>query len=149
MSDFDATPTVAPYTPSDQEKTTRDTVSTSPSDYPGLLYRSDLIENIPPAPTEDEVPGTPFRQVWQAVLPQISKLMKAQNINYTSISPYPFSGNGTMELWIMIRPGTTTAEQARSASQDILALLKANGVNNGVMIDWSEGVVQKLVDKLT
>ena len=40
-------------------------------------------------------------------------------------------------------PTTTTVENAHDASLDVLALLKANGLE-GAVAEWYEGVVEKL-----
>jgi hypothetical protein len=50
---------------------------------------------------------------------------------------------GPVVIWISTHPTTTTAENAHDASPDILALLKANGVE-GAVVEWYEGVVERL-----
>jgi hypothetical protein len=46
-------------------------------------------------------------------------------------------------IWISTHPNTTTAENARDTSPDILALLEVNGVE-GAVVEWYEGAVEKL-----
>ena len=46
-------------------------------------------------------------------------------------------------IWISTHPTTTTAENAYDASPDVLALLKANGVE-GAVVEWYEGAVERL-----
>jgi len=50
---------------------------------------------------------------------------------------------GPVVIWISTHPTTTTAKNAHDASPDILALLKANGVE-GALVEWHEGAVEKL-----
>jgi hypothetical protein len=46
-------------------------------------------------------------------------------------------------IWIGVRPGSTTADTAYEISQDILALLRKNGIV-GVIVEWREAVPQTL-----
>ena len=50
---------------------------------------------------------------------------------------------GPVVIWISTHPTTTTAENAHDVSQDVLALLKANGVE-GAVVERYQGVVEKL-----
>ena len=158
MSDATA---VAPYVISDLERTTYYTGISS--DPPELLYRSDLLENPFPIPegghpqfptkTVHGVFNTPLNAVWHTVAPQICEVLKARKIRHSAISTARFvthgeDGNNTrgpVVIWIATHPTTTTAENAYDASPEILALLKAGGVE-GVVVEWYEGVVERLSD---
>ena len=150
---------VAPYALSDWERTTYyNGISPDP---PELLYRSDLLENPFPKPkgrhphlpskTVHGVFNTPLNAVWGAVAPQICELLEARKIRYSAINTARFVTHGEdgkntlgpVVIWISTHPTTTTAENAHDASLDILALLKASGVE-GVVVEWYEGVVEKL-----
>ncbi|EIW74718.1 hypothetical protein CONPUDRAFT_170052 [Coniophora puteana RWD-64-598 SS2] len=131
-------------------------------DPPELLYRSDLLENPFPIPkgrhphlptkTVHGVFNTPLNAVWDTVAPQICESLKARNIRYSVITTARFvthgeDGNDTMGpvvIWIATHPTTTTAENAHDASPDIIALLKANGVE-GAVVEWYEGAVERLL----
>ncbi|TFY72083.1 hypothetical protein EVG20_g935 [Dentipellis fragilis] len=131
------------------------------SDPPELLYRSDFFENPYPIPEgrHSQLPsktiigvfGTPLNAVWGTVGPQIRQILKDQNIRYSSINTARFvsedeDGNsitGPIVIWISTYPGSTTPENARDACPDILAVLKANGVE-GAVVEWYEAVVERL-----
>jgi hypothetical protein len=89
--------------------------------------------------------------VWDTVAPQICQLLKTRKIRYSAINTARFvthgeDGKGTIGpvvIWISTHPTTTTAENAHDASRDVLALLKANGVE-GAVVEWYEGVVERL-----
>jgi len=150
---------VAPYVLSDWERTTY--YNGISSDPPELLYRSDLLENPLPIPkgrhphlptkTIRGVFNTPLNAVWDTVGPQIRDSLKARKIRYSAINTARFVTHGEdgegilgpIVIWIATYPTTTTAENAHDASLDILALLKANGVE-GVVVEWYEGVVERL-----
>jgi hypothetical protein len=130
-------------------------------DHPELLYRSDLLENPFPIPkgrhphlptkTVYGVFNTPLNAVWDTVAPQICEFLKAQKIRYSAIKTARFVTHGEdgkdtlgpVVIWIATHPTTTTAENAHDASPEILALLKANGVE-GAVVEWYEGAVEKL-----
>ncbi|KAH9037755.1 hypothetical protein EDB84DRAFT_1480490 [Lactarius hengduanensis] len=150
---------VAPYVLSDWERTTYyNGISPDP---PELLYRSDLLENPFPIPegrhphlptkTVYGVFNTPLNAVWDTVAPQICELLKARKIRYSAIKAARFvthgedgmDTRGPIVIWIATHPTTTTAKNAHDASPDILALLKANGVE-GAVVEWYEGAVKKL-----
>jgi hypothetical protein len=62
------------------------------------------------------------------------------------LSPTARTGKDTLGpvvIWIATHPTTTTAENAHDASPDMLALLKAIGVE-GAVVEWYEGAVEKL-----
>jgi hypothetical protein len=150
---------VSPYVISDWERTTY-YHGISP-DHPDLLYRSDLLENPFPIPkgrhphlptkTVYGVFNTPLNAVWDTVAPQVRQLLKTRKIRYSAIKTARFvtHGEGVKDtigpvvIWISTHPTTTTAENAHDASPDVLALLKANGVE-GAVVEWYEGAVEKL-----
>ena len=154
----DSTP-ISPYAISDWERTTY-YQGISP-DHPDLLYRSDLLEKPFPIPkgrhphlptkTVHGVFNTPLNAVWHSVAPLIRQLLKTRKIRYSTIKTARFvthdeDGKDTMGpivIWISTHPTTTTAENAHDASPDILALLKANGVE-GAVVEWYEGAVERL-----
>jgi hypothetical protein len=157
----DAPAAAAPYVLSDWERQTYyNGISFNP---PELLYRSDLLEKPFPIPkgrfphlptkTVNGVFNTPLNAVWDTVAPQIREKLTARKIRYSAISAVRFSTQGEdgkdtlgpIVIWIATHPTTTTAEIAHDASPDILALLKANGVE-GAVIEWYEGVVVRMVD---
>ena len=150
---------VSPYVISDWERTTY--YHGISLDHPDLLYRSDLLENPFPIPkdrhahlptkTVHGVFNTPLNAVWDTVAPQICQLLKTRKIRYSSINAARFATHGEdgmntigpVVIWISTHPTTTTAENAHDASPDILALLKANGVE-GAVVEWYEATVEKL-----
>lgn len=157
-TDSDTT-AVAPYSPSDWERTVYYN-GISPN-HPELLYRSDLLERPfstpkgryrnPSTKTVYGVFDTPLNPVWDTVTPQICGLLKDRRIRYSAVQAARFVTHGQdgekgtlgpVVVWIATRPATTTAEDAHVASQDILTLLKANGVE-GVVVEWYEGTVTK------
>jgi hypothetical protein len=93
----------------------------------------------------------PLNAVWDTVAPQIREFLKARKIRYSAIKTARFVTHGEdgkdtlgpVVTWIATHPTTTTAENAHDASPDILALLKANGVE-GAVVEWYEGAVEKL-----
>lgn len=54
---------------------------------------------------------------------------------------------GLPVIWVSVLPGSTTAEVARYASQEVLALLREHGVED-VVVEWREAVVRNLLDTL-
>jgi hypothetical protein len=95
--------------------------------------------------------NTPLNAVWDTVAPQIRKFLKGQKIRYSAIKTARFVTHGEdgkdtlgpVVIWIATHPTTATAENAHDASPDILALLKANGVE-GAVVEWYEGAVERL-----
>ncbi|KAG6900346.1 hypothetical protein C0995_003870 [Termitomyces sp. Mi166 len=78
-----------------------------------------------------------------AVSPYIRQLLKTRKICYSAIKAARFVAHGEDDkdtigpvvILILTHPTTTTAENAHDASQDVLALLEANGVR----VLWSNG----------
>ncbi len=77
--------------------------------------------------------------------------MKTRKVRYSAINTARFVTHGEdgkdaigpIVIWISTHPTTTTAENAHDASLDVLALLKASGVE-GAVVEWYEGAVEKL-----
>ena len=133
-------------------------------DPPELLYRSDLESNPFPMPrpgdrwfqlpvkTAEGVFGTPLNPVWHRVLPQIVALLKQRCIRFSAISSARFSTYdedrkktlGPIVIWIATHPATTTAENARDASPEILSILEEHNVK-GAVVEWYEGIVTRLL----
>lgn len=132
-------------------------------DPPELLYRSDLESNpfpVPPPGTRwSELPakaaegvfGTPLNGVWHIVAPKIVTLFKKRGIKHSALKTARFSTRGEdgkktlgpIVIWIATHPNTTSAENARDASPDILHILEEHKVE-GAVVEWYEGSVEKL-----
>ncbi|KAJ7103049.1 hypothetical protein B0H15DRAFT_190719 [Mycena belliarum] len=134
-------------------------------DPPKLLWRSDLETNPFPHPppgarffkvptkTAHGVFNTPLNEVWDNVAPKIIASMKDHGITYSALKTARFStledGEedetvGPVVVWIAVRPETTNAGAVRDATTDILRTL-ADAKVHGVVVEWYEGSVQKLV----
>lgn len=131
----------------------------SDGDHPDLLYRTGSAKYPWTRPTGRHaslpvksargVFGTPLNKVWGTVGPQICDLVK-QKTKFSSISTARFVTErdgeetlGPVTIWISVPPGSTSADIAHDISEAILALLVENGVE-GVEVEWTEGVVQRL-----
>ncbi|EJD00197.1 uncharacterized protein FOMMEDRAFT_136267 [Fomitiporia mediterranea MF3/22] len=132
-------------------------------DPPELLYRSDLESNPFPLPpprarwseipvkTAEGVFKTPLNPVWHTVAPLIVALLKQRCIKYSALKSARFSTRdedgkktlGPIVIWISTHPTTTSAENARDASPDILRILEEHKVK-GAVVEWYEGSVEKL-----
>ncbi|PIL22880.1 hypothetical protein GSI_15576 [Ganoderma sinense ZZ0214-1] len=130
-----------------------------------LLYISDVLlilafSLLPPLLlTVNGVFNTPLNRVWDTVAPQILGVLRAQKIRYSALNTARFTTTrseegedistvGPVVIWIATHPASpthagTTAEDAHRASADILAVLRANGVE-GAVVEWIEGSVQRL-----
>ena len=154
-------PPFSQYTPDDYERTSYYNGITGNSDHPELVYRSDLLTTLFPKPVGRyaHVPvkslrgvfDTPLNGVWHTVGPQIRDLIKAQRINWSSVDPARFFTQGEEEkgslgpvvIWVGVIPGSTSSETAHKVSQEILALLRKNGVEDAV-VEWREAVPHRL-----
>ncbi|CAE6509005.1 unnamed protein product [Rhizoctonia solani] len=132
-------------------------------DPPELLYRSNLESDPFPFPvpgtrwfqlpvkTAEGVFETPLNPVWHIVAPKIIALLKKRGIKYSALKTARFSTCdedekktlGPIVIWIATHPNTTSAENARDASPDILHILEEHKVE-GAVVEWYEGSVQKL-----
>ncbi|KAJ7157107.1 hypothetical protein C8R46DRAFT_1225719 [Mycena filopes] len=139
--------------------------SDSPPPSPDLVYRSDFLDTPFPKPTGrySHLPvktlrgvfDTTLNPVWEAVGPQIRDILKAHRTHWSSIDPARFfthtpvglDGKGSLGpvvIWIGVAPNSTSADTAHEISQEILTLLRKNGVEDAV-VEWREAVPQKLV----
>ncbi|KAF8322350.1 uncharacterized protein EI90DRAFT_2977716 [Cantharellus anzutake] len=159
----DAT-TASVHDPDVYEKTSYYNGITGDGDHPDLVYRSDFLTTPFPKPVGRHaslpvkslrgVFDTPLNRVWDAVGPQIRDLIKARKINWSSVDPARFFTHaplgeeakgslGPVVIWIGVIPGSTSADTAHEVSQEILTLLRKNGVDN-VVVEWREAVPQRL-----
>ena len=155
---------VSVYGPDEYERTSYYNGITGDGDHPDLVYRSDFLTTPFPKPVGRyaHIPvkslrgvfDTPLNGVWDAVGPQIRDLMKAREINWSSIDPARFFTHtplgeeakgslGPVVIWIGVIPGSTSADTAHEVSQEILTLLRKNGVD-GAVVEWREAVPQRL-----
>lgn len=117
-------------------------------DHPPLLYRSDYFKTLYPTPSGrffrlpiksiHGVFNTPLNKVWENVRYQIRDLLKARNIKRSAIDPARFVTEGQdheltigpVVIWVGVCPDSTSSETAHNVPQEILALLKQNGVDD-------------------
>ncbi|EDR10432.1 uncharacterized protein LACBIDRAFT_317358 [Laccaria bicolor S238N-H82] len=137
---------------------------TGNDEHPILVYRTDALTRpfskpvgrFPYLPIKSVrgVFDTPLNKVWDVVGPQICDIIKAQDILWSSIDTARFFTHGPpgeeekgtlgpVVIWIGVKPGLTPADTAHNTSQEILALLRKNGVED-VEVEWREAVLQKL-----
>ncbi|KAL4244947.1 Jacalin-type lectin domain-containing protein [Abortiporus biennis] len=138
---------------------------TGDSDHPELIYRSDALTTPFPKPAGRfaHVPvkslrgvfDTPLNKVWDFVGPQIRDIIKAREIQWSSIDTARFFTHaapgeekekgslGPVVIWIGVKPGSTSSDTAHHISQEILTLLGKNKVDD-VVVEWREAVLQKL-----
>lgn len=158
--DSDST-VVSPYAVSEYEKIAYYNGITDNGDHPNLLYRSDFFTNPFPKPqgrfahlpskSLREVYDTSLNKVWHTVGPQIRDLVKGRKLRYSSIDPARFVSYGEDDeqtlgppvIWVGVHPNSTSPDTAHEVSQDILALLAENGVQD-VVVEWREAVLSKL-----
>ncbi|KIM29466.1 hypothetical protein M408DRAFT_113806 [Serendipita vermifera MAFF 305830] len=158
--DSDAT-VISAYAVSEYERITYYNGIAGDGDHPYLLYRSDLFTNPFPKPkgrfahlptkSVRGVFNTSLNKVWDTVGPQIRNMVKDRNVRYSSINPARFiiygeddaETLGPVVIWIAVYPGSTSPDTAHEVSQDILALLVENGVED-VVVEWRQAVVSRL-----
>ena len=138
------------------------------SNPPQLMWRSDLETNPFPIPppgtnfpkihtkTAHGVFNTPLNGVWRdTVAPRILASMKAHGLKYSALTMTRFSTAedgkdetfGPIVVWIAVRPNTTNAGAVRDATPDILHILADVQITD-VVVEWYEGEVARLVDRL-
>ena len=96
--------------------------------------------------------GTALNTVWDVVGPQIRDIVKARDI-WSSIDTTRFFTHGPpgeekgtlgpVVVWIGVKPGLASPDTAHDASQEILTLLKKNGIED-VEVEWRGAVLQRL-----
>ncbi|EKM82032.1 hypothetical protein AGABI1DRAFT_105407 [Agaricus bisporus var. burnettii JB137-S8] len=159
-----STPVVSQYGPDEYERTSYYHGVTGDGDDPELVYRSDYSTTPFPKPSLiwghtavrslRGVFDTPLNSVWDTVGPQIRDLIKARRIHWSSIDPARFFTHGPIGeeekgrlgpvvIWVGVIPGSTSPDTAHDVSQEILALLLKNGVED-VVVEWREAVLQRL-----
>ncbi|KAJ7508426.1 hypothetical protein B0H11DRAFT_27704 [Mycena galericulata] len=162
-SDFSAT-VVLQYSPDEYERLSYYNGITGDGDHPELVYRSDSLTTpfLKPIGRHAHIPvkslrgvfGTPLNSVWDTVGPQIRDLIKAREVHWSSVDPARFFTHaqpgeeakgslGPVVIWSAFFPGSTSSEIAHEISQDILALLLKNGVED-VVVEWREAFPQRL-----
>ncbi|KAI4520087.1 hypothetical protein K525DRAFT_286499 [Schizophyllum commune Loenen D] len=121
---------------------------------PALLYRSDLHERpyrLPPASPPPRCPSpfstrhTAMHALWNDNK-ELRAMWKGWGSGGSEESKEQEQKGATSRPVIMIHvePGGATAEQAHTASEEILALLEAQGVPRGdVTVEWKEGHVRR------
>ena len=140
-------------------------------DCPELIYRSNYLTTpfLKPTGGFSQTPikavygigGTPLNQVWSTVGDQVRAIVKAAVPNYTSIGPArfctfgpngfthnpdPAKGEGSLgpvTIWVGVPPGSTSADTAHGASQEILALLHKHNIDD-VVVEWRDAVIVSL-----
>ena len=151
------------YDPDEYERTSYYNGITGDGDHPDLVYRSDFLTSPFPKPVgrHAHIPikslrgvfDTPLNGVWDAVGPHIRDLFKARQIRWSFINPARFFTHaplgeesedakgslGPVVIWVGVIPGSTSADTAHEVSQEILALLLKNGVED-VVVEWREAV---------
>jgi hypothetical protein len=155
---------ISKHAPDKYERTTYYNGITGDHDHPELVYRSNF-HTVPfpkPVGRHTHIPikslhgifNTPLNSIWDTVGPQIRDLIKAQKIHWSSIDPARFFTHGPpgeeakgclgpVVIWVGVMPGSTSPETAHDVSQQILALLQKNGVED-VVVEWREAKPQTL-----
>ncbi|KAL4249968.1 hypothetical protein ABKN59_001996 [Abortiporus biennis] len=128
--------------------------------YPGFIYRSDLPASFstnehaqdPNFSLRPVSSNSPLKPVWETVGHQICALLRERKIKWSCMDPFrPFfepseeeweGTYGPVVISIGVRPGSTTADTAREASDEILSLLLKNGVED-VVVEFAERVVER------
>lgn len=93
--------------------------------------------------------NTPLNGVWLTIGPQICNLIQAYKVQWTSINPVCFFTHialrqevlgdkvkgtlGPIVIWVRVRPDSTLPKTTHKVSQEILALLQKNGVEDVVV----------------
>jgi hypothetical protein len=158
--DSDST-VVSKYAVSEYERTSYYNGIAADSEHPDLLYRtgSDKYPWIQPTgryayqPTKSlrGVYNTPLNKVWSTVGPQVYELVKSAVKTRFSINPARFLTHGQdgedtlgpVVIWVAVYPASTSPDTAHEVSQDILEVLKKNGVEDAE-VEWHEAVTSRL-----
>jgi hypothetical protein len=140
------------YSPSEYERLSYYNGIAGDGGHPELLYRSDFLTTPYPKPIDGHIPvkwahgvfNTPLNNIWETVAPEIINLIKTREVKCTSVSTVRFFTHeppgygkkgsfGPIVIWISVKPGSTSSETAHDVSQEILALLLKNGVQDVVV----------------
>jgi hypothetical protein len=135
---------------------------------PWLIYRSNYLTSpfLESASEEGDIfqrdllplYNTPLSRIWDTVGNSICDLLD-QHVTWSSLNPARVSshdqlaledgqGQGDLGFFILsigVPPGSTNSETAHSVSQEILVILRENGVEDAV-VEWEECVVERLLD---
>ncbi|KDR85956.1 hypothetical protein GALMADRAFT_235146 [Galerina marginata CBS 339.88] len=158
-------PAVSQYTPDEYERTSYYNGLVQGGDHPDLVYRSDMFTTPFPKPVGNpaRIPvksahgvfGTPLNGIWTTIMTEIISMIKAAGIKWSGLSRVRFrtrglpgnseeeSVRGPVVIWVGVIPGTTSAETAHNVSQEILKLLRENGVED-VVVEWREAEGHRL-----
>ena len=156
---------VSEHAPSEYEKFSYyNGIAGNNDDHPDLVYRSDYLTRpfskpggrFPHIPVKSVrgVFGTRLNGVWDVVGLKIRDTMKAKKVNWSSIGLARFYTHGPpgeedmgslgpVVIWMGVPPGSMSAETAHEVSQEFLAILLENQVND-VVVEWREAVVVRL-----
>lgn len=134
---------------------------------PKLIYRSNYRTTpfvmptgrwaYPPVKSVYGVFDTPLNKIWNSIRDEVRAIVKAAVPDYSSIDvaqfythgPDGFVHNpdgvkdggsmGPVTIWVSA-PGSTSADIAHDASQQILALLSENDISD-VVVEWREAYI--------
>ncbi|KAI0765460.1 hypothetical protein C8Q74DRAFT_1205077 [Fomes fomentarius] len=164
MSFASDTTAVSKYAPDAYERKSYYNGIAEDGDHPELVYRSDCLTKPFPKPVgrHAHIPvksiygvfDTPLNGIWHTVGPQIRDLIKLREIRRSSTDTARFFTHGPpgeeakgslgpVVIWVGVLPGSTSSDTAHDVSQEILALLLKNGVED-VVVEWREAVPQRL-----
>ncbi|KAL1686645.1 hypothetical protein GGG16DRAFT_128556 [Schizophyllum commune] len=120
---------------------------------PALLYRSDLHERPPFSTRRTAMHGlcndnedlrAMRRKLGERGIRWVTIILHFYNEDEQSKEQEPKAVTSRPVITIHVEPGGATAEQAHMASEEILALLEAQGVPRGdVTVEWKEGHVRR------
>jgi hypothetical protein len=142
---------VSKYAPDEYERTTYYNGITGDGDHPELIYRSNFQTTPFPKPSgrHAHIPvkslrgvfGTPLNNVWGDV-----RGWSIDPARFFTHGPPGEEAQGTLSpvvIWIGALPGSTSSETAHEVSQQILALLHKNRIDD-VVVEWREAEPHKL-----
>ena len=122
---------------------------TVPAVAPEILYRSDMQEGpyFSLVTSVRGVADAAFRAIWHTTAPEISATLSARQIRWTALHAIQYETQdqtpSPIVIWLFVAPGSTSVNQARLASIEVLAGLEAKGFQ-GIIIEWGEGTVEQL-----
>lgn len=144
------------YAVSDFERTSYYNGITTEGKPPELLYRTGSAKYpwIEPSSEHAYLPTkslcgvhrTLLNDVWSTVGRQVSQLVRDRTNRYSiDLVRFVTDGEdgeetlGPVVIWVGVYPGSTSADTAHEASQDILRVLEKNGIKD-VEVEWHETV---------
>ncbi|KAG6329274.1 hypothetical protein ID866_9815 [Astraeus odoratus] len=162
-------PVVSKYSPDEYKRKSYYNGITGGSDHPELVYCSDFLTTPFPKPVGRyayipvKLPcgvfNTLLNHVWDTVSPEIHEVLKAWKICWSSIDLVRFFTHGPpgeeakgslgpVIIWISVIPGSTSSNTTHDVSQEILALLLKNRVEDTV-VEWCKAVIVRWPDQLS